>query len=91
MIKDERLVRAYLEVLREVALYVRLRSRGERRLCDDELHDIMDAIHNVPAAIIGEDQWFTPERMREFEFGDYDDKWSDKGGMRLVQIFDGTL
>jgi hypothetical protein len=51
----------------------------------------MDAIHNVPAAIIGEDQWFTPERMREFEFGDYDDKWSDKGGMRLVQIFDGTL
>jgi hypothetical protein len=91
MIEDERLARAYLEVLKRVALYVRLRSRGESRLSDDELHDLMDAIHNVPAALVGEDRWFTPERMREQEFGDYDEKWSSNGGLQLVRILDSAL
>jgi|tagenome__1003787_1003787.scaffolds.fasta_scaffold20930912_1 hypothetical protein len=88
---DERLMRAYLEVLETVALFVRMRSRGEGRLSDEHLFDIMDAIHNIPAFLRGDNDYFTPELMREYELGDYDAKWSENGGLHLVRILDEAL
>jgi hypothetical protein len=91
MIADERLARAYLKVLETVALFVRLRSRGKGRLSDEHLFDLMDAIHNVPTFLGGDNDYFTPELMRKFEFGNYDDKWSENGGLHLVRILDEAL
>ena len=48
MIAPEPILRAYLDLLREVSLYIRARSVGADRLLDSQLHELMDAIHNIP-------------------------------------------
>ncbi|MBX3413466.1 MAG: hypothetical protein KF708_12320 [Pirellulales bacterium] len=87
----DRLTRAYLEVIRMVALFVRLHSTGERRLPDEHLFDLMDAIHNIPEFLVGTNDHFTHESMRQFELGCYDEKWGHSSGLHLVRILDDAL
>ncbi len=89
--RDEQTVRAYLKVVRNVVLLTRLRSRGDNRLSDENLFDLMDAIHNIPTFLAERDHhWFTPERMRE-RFIEYDARWSGSGGLNLVKVLDEAL
>lgn len=87
---NEQLTQAYLELLRWVILGVRLRSRGENRLPDEHLFDLMDAMHNVPEFLVGTNAWFTPERMREYLMV-YDERWSKNGGLNLIKKLDEAL
>ena len=87
---DERTTRAYLELVGWVVLFVRLRSRGENRLTDEHLFDLMDAVHNIPEFLKGTNSWFTPDRMR-LELESYDERWSENGGLHLVKKLDEAL
>jgi hypothetical protein len=77
--------RAFLHVLHHVALFVRLRSSGERRLPDEHLFDLMDAIHNVPEFLLEPDGYFTVEGLRDHYFAVYDEKWGNNG-IGLVRL-----
>src|SRR5437870_3713566 len=90
LMPDERLTRAYLDLVYWVILFVRVRSRGDDRLSDDHLHDLMDAIHNIPEFLAGTNEWFTPERMREY-LAVYDERWSENGGMHLIKRLGESL
>jgi hypothetical protein len=78
---------AFLDLLYRVAIYLRAHSTGPRRLPDSQLHDLMDAIHNVPLYLNGSDAYFTAEKLRELYLASYDKKWV-KDGPGLVTMLD---
>jgi hypothetical protein len=47
----------------------------------------MDAVHNVPALLTEPDGYFTPTKLRDFFFANYDAKWG-KEGLGLVRLLD---
>jgi len=89
---SDRVTRAYLELLRRVLVFVRFRSSGNRRLSDEQLFDLMDAMHNVPTLLTGRDPYFTDENIRS-ALADYDAKWCERsdGGASLISILDEAL
>ena len=88
MIAPTPIVRVYSEVIRQVALYIRAKSCGKNRISDDELHDLMDAIHNIPELITRYGEFFTVERMREYFWHSHDYKWVSRGGLNLTALLD---
>jgi hypothetical protein len=91
MIAPEQVLRAYLNVLNDVLLFVRLRSRGDNRLSDEHLFDLMNAVHNVPELLTRHGEWFTAEMIRNDAFADYDSKWANNGGLSLVRMIDEAM
>ena len=87
MIAADRDLCAFLSVLETVALFIRFRSRGQQRLSDEHLFDLMDAIHNVPELLTKRSGYFTPEMIRNGRFADYDAKWKTDG-LGLVRLLD---
>lgn len=77
MVAPEPILRAYLDMLYHVSIYVRNRSWGDNRLPDDQLFDLMDAIHNVPELLTNHGGFFTPQSMREHFFEVYDERWAE--------------
>lgn len=78
---------AFLEVVYRVVILARFRSSGPDRLPDDQLYDLMDSIHNIPAMLAGTDKYFTPQMMRDVYLAAYDAKWAGKG-QGLVALLD---
>ena len=89
MITPETIRRAYLEVLREVNLYVRAKSIGAERLPDKQLFDLMDAIHNIPE-FLSELSTCSPEVMRKLYLEPYDKCWAAHG-LSLCQTLDRAV
>ena len=87
MVASERELCAFLSVVEVVAVFVRLRSRGNQRLSDEHLFDLMDAIHNVPAMLTCRNGYFTVEMIRNGRFAEYDAKWGAEG-VGLVRLLD---
>ena len=82
---------AYHDLLYQVATYVRVRSRGSNRLEDEELFDLMDAIHNVPEFLI-EYGFFDECSMREIFLEPFDEKWvRSPDDFSLVRELDAAL
>lgn len=76
---------AYLELLYRVSIFIRSRSEGENRLPDEQLYDLMDAIHNIPEMLIEyEPSGYKEREMVSYFLKPYDDKWA-KGGSKWVE------
>lgn len=60
-------------VLHKVALYVRNRSAT---VSDQQIRDLADAIHNLPAALIEYGHDFDEEKMRKIYFKSYDERYA---------------
>lgn len=83
----EPILRAYLQLFHRIALYVRNRSKS---LSDEELFDLMDAIHNIPEMLTAHGSTFTHEAVQLY-LEVYDQRWQDKGGLSLRRIVQSEL
>jgi hypothetical protein len=55
----------------------------------EHLADLMDAIHNIPELVR---HWELCDlQLLRGTLGDYDRKWAGRGGIALLQVFDGTV
>lgn len=92
-IAPEPVLRAYTELLRRVIVYARFYSGGDRRMSDDQLYDLMDAVHNVPTLLTENDGDLTDQIIRDQYLGPYDAKWAGKGeiGFSLIAILDEAV
>ncbi len=91
MMAPEPILRAYLHLLCEVSLYVRARSGPDDRLPDRQLHELMDAIHNIPGFLTGFGATLAPEEMRELYLKPYDERWAHGDGLCLCRVLDEAL
>jgi hypothetical protein len=55
----------------------------------EHLADLMDALHNIPELLRTWEQCDL-ELLRGM-LGDYEHKWRDRGGLALLQVFDGIV
>jgi len=87
----ESVVRAYVSVLREAILNVRMRIRYGEPIDMQELHDLTDALENVPQMLCAYGGWHVEENIDEY-LKRYDSKWYDPDGslrgLSLVQALE---
>ena len=85
----------YLLCLDQVFIELRLQTRRPENMSNAELiaivkdiHELADALHNVPMFIAGMDDSFTPESMEELFINAYDqtDAGSEKKLFRLSNL-----
>jgi hypothetical protein len=72
------IVHDYLHVLERAIIDLRARIRYNDDVSMDEVHDILDAVHNIPKMLRGYGGWFVTENI-DADLGRYDTKWSDRG------------
>jgi hypothetical protein len=72
----------YLIVLHRGILDLRTRIRCADEVTLDEVHDLLDAIHNIPAMLLAHGGWFVPENI-DADLARYDSKWSNAGAAKL--------
>ena len=65
-IVPEPILRAHLDFLSRVILQLRCQCVGAERLSDEELFDLMDAIHNIPEMLTAHGTTFTHEVTRQY-------------------------
>jgi hypothetical protein len=84
---------AYLELLYRVSIFVRSRSEGEVRLPDEQLFDLMDAIHNIPEMLLEyEGPGWSEKDLRELFLQAYDEKWATgEDDFSLIMALDDSL
>ena len=70
-------LRAYLILLHRVAIQVRFCSMGQTRLPDRQLHDLMDAIHNI-TSLLADYGHYESEASIRASLQRYDDRWTEK-------------
>lgn len=84
----------YLWVLEQAIIHVRQRVRAGKPMPDEQLHDLMDAIHNVPKFLSEYGGWYVEENIRA-AFAAYDELWGnakdDSPGFRLVECLSMAL
>lgn len=91
MLAPEPILRAYLALLGHVTTYVRARSGGANRIPDDQLFDLMDAVHNIPELLTRYGEFFSVESIEENFLKVYDDRWAKKGDLSLTQTLEKLL
>ena len=74
--------RALLEVVYRVSIHVRALSS---EMTSQEIHWLMDAIHNIPHYLQSGDPDFW--HAIAWSFRSYDERFSKQSGLRLVEIF----
>jgi hypothetical protein len=78
----EPVIHDYLLVLERAILDVRARIRYDDDISLDEVHDVLDAIHNIPAMLRRFGDWHVPENI-DSALQTYDAKWVGVGSSRL--------
>ncbi len=69
----------YTTFLERAILNLRLRIRNGEQLSLDEVHDFVDALHNIPPMLRGEGEWYTEENIAT-DLTHYDQRWLSKPG-----------
>lgn len=72
----ESVIRAYATVLRQAILNVRMRIRYGETIDMQELHDLTDALENVPEMLCAYGGWHIEQNM-DAALKSYDRKWYD--------------
>jgi hypothetical protein len=80
----------YLALLERVILNLRMRIRYGEEQTLHEIHDILDAIHNVPIMLRNYGGWHIEENIDWF-FSHYDEKWLAKPDSKLRHSLVKTL
>lgn len=82
----ESVVRAYVSVLREAILNVRMRIRYDEPIDMQELHDLTDALENVPQMLCAYGGWHVEDNI-DVALKRYDRKWYDPdGSLRAISL-----
>lgn len=84
---NEETVRIYAEVLRYAIVKLRMRLRFGEQVPLDEVHDLLDAVHNIPQMLADYGEWFVEENI-DGALKDYDAKWLERqsGEFRLSLV-----
>ena len=64
----------YLAALEHAIIQLRARIRYEEPVSLEEIHDLMDAVHNVPGLLRQDGEWFSPENI-EADLARDDERW----------------
>lgn len=81
-------LRAYADLLNQVFLFLRCRSRDKAP--DEELFDLADALHIIGCILIDYGAWADDERYRRLYLRPFDRKWRDKS-IRLEEFLQSRL
>ena len=84
---------ASLGLLFHVAIYVRARTSAPEKVTEEhirEIHQLMNAIHNIPESLLHYGKWSTGESMRD-AFEHFDSLSASEGRLKLVPAFDQLL
>ena len=84
----------YLYVLRSAILEVRYRIRRGDPMPTDQLHDLMDAIENIPEFLSeyeGHGGWLVEDNIKWY-LERYDDRWGKApGSFRLLDVLQKAM
>ncbi|HMN46811.1 MAG TPA: hypothetical protein PKE27_19695 [Povalibacter sp.] len=84
---------ASLALLFQVAIYVRARTSVPERITEEhirEIHQLMNAIHNIPESLLHYGKWFTEEKMRD-AFAHFDSQSGGEERLKLLPAFEQFL
>lgn len=73
----EPVFKSYMRLLEWVIIDLRKRIRYGDHIEQAEIHDILDAIHNIPEMVRNYGGWFVEENI-DWALAHYDEKWMDK-------------
>lgn len=82
-------LRAYADLLDQVFLFLRGRSRA-KALDHDELFDLADALHNIGGIVADYGAWADDEKYRQLYLRPFDRKWGNES-MRLEEYLQSRL
>ena len=75
----------YLAALEHAIVQLRARIRYEEPVSLEEIHDLMDAVHNVPGLLRRESEWFTAENI-EKDFSCDDERWTGEPALFRTKL-----
>ena len=82
---------AYIKLMEKAILQLRLRIRYGEIVSLDEIHDLLDAMHNIPAMLRGDSAWHNEGNIMA-DLARYDELWMCRAGsdhrISLVQALD---
>ena len=74
----EPVLRAYLAVLRDAILSIRMRIRYGETIDMQEIHDLMDAVENIPEMLCAYGDWHVEGNI-DWGLKHYDERWYKQG------------
>ena len=80
----------YAKLLEVVVLNLRMRIRYGEEISNREVHDLMDAIHNIPQMLRSCDAWHVPANI-DFDLQRYDEKWSKQSGCSRISLVETVV
>ena len=72
-------VHIYTTLLEQAILWLRFRVRMGEMISADELHDFLDALHNVPTMLRDYGNWMVEENIDQ-DLARYDSRWVGVNG-----------
>jgi hypothetical protein len=72
----------YIQVLERAIFDLRTRIRYEDAVTIPEVHDMLDAVHNIPKMLRSCEGWHVPANI-DADLSAYDKKWLGIGNARL--------
>ena len=75
-------VHVYTTLLERATIELRFRVRMGEVISADELHDFLDALHNVPAMLRNYGNWMVEENIDQ-DLARYDSRWVGKPDSEL--------
>jgi hypothetical protein len=85
---------AYLTLLYRVTVYVRNMTAHPEQVTPEqirEIHELMDAVHNIPEFVMEHGYYFTEQMMREFHIDAFDQKFAGSGRLQLATVLEDSL
>jgi hypothetical protein len=83
-------VNAYMALLEQAILNLRMRLRYGEEISADEVHDYLDALHNVPIMLRNYGGWHVEQNIED-DLAQYDQRWLDRPGSQLRKSLVETL
>jgi hypothetical protein len=78
----------YMTVLERAILELRMRIRYSYEVTNEEVHDLMDALHNIPQMLRNYSGWHLEENI-DADLTRYDEKWVPHGDDDGAQAANG--
>jgi hypothetical protein len=87
---DSTILHDYTHVLERAIVELRMRIRYEDDVSTQEVHDLLDAVHNIPKMLRDCGGWHVPENINA-DLLRYDKKWVGHGGSSMRRPLMGHL
>jgi hypothetical protein len=80
----------YLALLENAISDLRMRIRYGENVAIEEVHDFLDAIHNIPIMLRDYGGWHVEENI-DWNLGHYDERWLERPGSEMRRSLMKTL